>query len=556
MSIIYRSPVYLLGALVVFVATAACHTYYKATPASSSTGVETAKSIDSLQNSNRYFILRNGNTAYTITNPRISDDRNTLHCRLEPLPQPHQLHLLKGIKGKMQYNKKTAEGLGVLTEVHFYVPYDSAATEGNYSLTLNRVQKIEVIEHDKKKTTNSYVIGALGYTLGAAALVAIIIAATKSSCPFVSAYDGNEFSLQGEIYGGSIYPQLARHDYLPLKMLPKHDGTLQLKISNELHERQYTDIADLWVITHAKDVKVLSDEHGNVYSIANPRSPSSALLNNSKNVLPGLKTAGDYQLLYMDDSSRADASNEVVMKFDRPAATAKGKLLLTLKNSYWLDLLYGEVAKGFGTYYAGYMAEQRTKSAAELLKWVKEQQIPLEISVKTTQGWKKLADITTIGPLATREIVVPVELPETDEVYSEIKLSAGFMFWEIDYAAMDFSDDNAITIQKLPPIVATDEKGMNILRQLQNEDAVYLEQPEIGNTATLVYNAAVNTDPSKVQTCLLHAKGYYEHIRDFKNKPDVKFLSQFRQPGALPVYGMQLYQKIRNESLQSLAGHR
>ena len=38
------------------------------------------------------------------------------------------------------------------------------------------------------------------------------------------------------------------------------------------------------------------------------------------------------------------------------------------------------------------------------------------------------------------------------------------------------------------------------------------------------------------------------------NKPDVNFLGQFRKPNAFPVFGMQLYKKVKNESLQSLAG--
>ena len=83
---------------------------------------------------------------------------------------------------------------------------------------------------------------------------------------------------------------------MPLKMSPKPDGTLQVKISNELHERQYTDMANLWVITHDKKTKVLSDEQGNLYSIADPQPPLSAELNDHKNVLSGIKKAGDYEL--------------------------------------------------------------------------------------------------------------------------------------------------------------------------------------------------------------------------------------------------------------------
>lgn len=540
--------------VLLLIVSGACHNYYKVTAVRSENPAATSGSIDSLQSKNRYFVLRNGNEAFYLKNITLSEDRKLLHGMLDMLPPTHQLHLVNGLKGKMQYKKSSMEGMGVLNEVHFYTPYDSTARTGSYTLSLDRVQKIEIIEHDKKRTTNSYVIGALGYTLGAVAVVGIIIAATKSSCPFVSAYDGNEFSLQGEIYGGAIYPQLARHDYIPLKMAPLPDGTLQLKITNELKERQYTDMADLLVITHDKHTKVLADEKGNLYSVSAPQAPTNASLGNNKNILSALLKAGDNELMYMDDSSRADAGNEVILKFNKPINTSKGKLVLTLKNSYWLDLLYGELAKGFGTYYASYMKEQKIKPAAELLKWVKEQQIPLEVSVKTKEGWKKVIDITTIGPLAAREMVVPVELPATDEPVTEIKLSAGFMFWEIDYAAMDFTSENIISVQKLSPRKATDETGKNVLSQLEKEDGHYLEQPEIGNAATLVYKTKPNTDISKTQTYILHAKGYYEHIRDFKNKPDVLFLSQFRQPNAFPVYGMHLYKKVRNESLQSLAG--
>lgn len=553
MSNTYKTPLFLPTVLILFVVCGACHNYYKVAGGPAAGKSVNAGRIDNLNDEARYFILRSGNKAWNMKTITLSSDQKSLSCLLDTVSYLHKLHFNLGRKRKMQYRKQIMEENQVLNEVHLFIPPDTAITSGSYTLALDKVQKIEVIEKDRKRTTNSYVIGAIGYTLGSIAVIGIIVAATKSSCPFVSAYDGNEFSLQGEIYGGSIYPQLARHDYMPLKMAPRSDGTLQVKISNELQERQYTDMANLWVISHDKDTKVLSDEKGNLYSITEPRLPVSARLNDNKDVLKSVKKAGDYELLYMDDSSRSDASNEVVMKFDKPAGISKAKLLLTLKNSYWLDLLYGELAKGFGTYYASYMNEQKTKPAAELLKWVKEQQIPLEVSVRTNKGWQRVTDITTIGPLATREIVVPVELPANDEAITEIKLSAGFMFWEIDYAAIDFSDNNNFSVEKLSPKKATDEKRKNVLSKLINEDGQYLDQPEIGNTATIIYKPESYSPLSKAYTYILHTKGYYEHIRDFKNKPDAGFLGQFRQPNAFPVYGMNLYKKVSAESLQSLA---
>ena len=53
-------------------------------------------SIDSLQKQNRYFILRNGNAAYSINNPTLSGDKKFLQCQLDMIPPSHHLHLING----------------------------------------------------------------------------------------------------------------------------------------------------------------------------------------------------------------------------------------------------------------------------------------------------------------------------------------------------------------------------------------------------------------------------------------------------------------------------
>jgi hypothetical protein len=438
--------------------------------------------------------------------------------------------------------------------VHLYVAEDTLVNTGSYKLLLDQIQKIEVIEKDQKRTTNSYVIGALGYTLGAIAVAAIIIAATKSSCPFVSAYDGNVFALQGEIYGGAIYPQLARDDYMPLRMQPALNGALQVKISNELQERQFTDFADLLVITHDKNSKILSDEKGNLYEIRQPESPIKAWTGNQDDVLATLEFANDNRLLHFDDTLATDFRNYVITQFNKRDNIQKAKLVLSLKNSYWLDYLYGEMAKGFGNYYGTYIKKQHKTPVEKLLKWVTDQHLPLEISLKTTAGWKTIFNLTTIGPLATREIVVPLDLSATGNEPVEIKLSSGFMFWEIDYAAIDYSPDKNFEVERIHPSIATDEGGKNVLSELGKKDGIYLEQPVPGNVVTLQYKShpqPINTNRSYI----LHTKGYYEHVRDFKVSPNIAFLKQFKQPNAFPAFSLQQYKKFRNTNLQSLAKH-
>lgn len=533
---------FLISAVIFF----SCKSYYKISSGQIS-------SIDSLANRHRVFILRSGSDAWLIKNLILSPDKNTIRCKLDILPSNHGYHLGYNNKQSLTYSRSDLNQREVVNEVHFYTSFDSLAKSGDYLLAINTIYKIEILEHDIKRTTTSKVVGAILITAGVAAITLVIAAALKSSCPFISAWDGKDFSLQGEIYGGSIYPQLERKDYLALKMAPASDNSLQIKITNELKERQYTDHVQLWELTHPAGTRIMVDEYGKLRTVYAPQLPTKALLNNHLDILPALEKANDYKISAMDDTSTTDGQNEVTLRFKRPPGVNNGKLVLALKNSYFLDLLYGELAKGFGIYYASYMKEQKKKTREELLRWVKEQHIPLEIAVKTSTGWQTITALTTVGPLAFRETAIEIPLPENRTDQIEIRLQSGFQFWEIDYAAMDFTAPVDFTINKLEPVSAIDEKGNNVLSLLSKEDGKYLDQPQIGNAATIRFLAASATEKGKEKTYILETKGYYEHLRDFTNPPNIQFLESFKKPGAFPLFGLKMYKELQTEKLNIAA---
>ncbi len=153
----------------------ACKTYYKANYIGPSSSV---KAVDSLKKNNRYFILRNGDEAFYIKNIELSTDQKTAQCTLDLLPLKHQLHLSKGRDGRMWYSTKDSLYKEVINEVHYYMPKDNTAVIGNYTLQLDKVNKIEVLEHDKKRTKSSYITGAFIATGGILVIVVIIAAIT------------------------------------------------------------------------------------------------------------------------------------------------------------------------------------------------------------------------------------------------------------------------------------------------------------------------------------------------------------------------------------------
>ena len=116
-------------------------------------------------NLKRYFILRNGDSAYHMSNIIINNDKQLLTCTLNTLPNEHKLHLKLGRGGNMRYREAKGEGI-VLNEVHVYVLQDSAAAPGpNYSLPFDKIMNIEVLGKDNDRTKVSHVFGYIGIAI-------------------------------------------------------------------------------------------------------------------------------------------------------------------------------------------------------------------------------------------------------------------------------------------------------------------------------------------------------------------------------------------------------
>ncbi|WP_055562420.1 hypothetical protein [Hymenobacter sp. AT01-02] len=120
----------------------------------------------------------------------------------------------------------------------------------------------------------------------------------------------------------------------------------------------------------------------------------------------------------------------------------------------------------------------------------------MRVSIETTQGWQLVEQIQTVGPLASRDLVVPFTVPGTTSSGPiRLKLETGFMFWEVDYAAVDFSADAPVHIEKLTPHSARDEQGRDQRTALATTDSHYLAQTHPGTEVALRYRTASTPTP-------------------------------------------------------------
>ncbi|GAA4049128.1 hypothetical protein GCM10022409_39570 [Hymenobacter glaciei] len=498
----------------------------------------------------KLFVVHQGQAVWELRNPHLNGEvlEGTKQSLSAPVVRYGEAPKA-GYSPRYQLKDKSL----VLNIVHVYVSDAQAGAEDRVSIPFAAIRQIDLLEKDSGKTTASYVFGSLGVVAGTFVVLAVIVALTKSSCPFVYAYDGHEYRFVGEAYGGAIFAPAERNDYLPLPAIEPENNQYRLKISNELKERQYTNLAELWVVQHAARTQVLLDQRGLVQTLVAPQPPLQARSPGGNDCTAQLQ-ATDHKAVLFDEDVPGSAPNEVVLTFAKPAAARHGKLVLHAQNSLWLDYLYGAFIEKFGTAYNSWAAQQKTQPAETNRQWGLDQHIPLKVYVEAGHGWQLAETIPTIGPLASRDLVVPLDFAGATTGQVRVKLECGFMFWEVDYAALDCSPNVPVQLDKCRPTSAITERGADARAQLAADDTLYLSQPRPGSTVSLTYESGLPTPAAGTRrTAFLRTKGYYEHIRDFQGLPNLPELYAFRKPGRFIEFSKEKYRATAQEITPVLA---
>ena len=402
---------------------------------------------------------------------------------------------------------------------------------GKVLIPFPAIQKVEVYDVDLGKTIAYTTLGIAG-TLGA---IFIVILLTKSSCPFIYAYNGESYEFTGEIYSGAIYPPLERHDYLLIPNLKPIENEYKIQITNEIKEIQHTNMTELLVFDHPENIEVLVDKYGNTHTISNPKLPATSKTLDGSNIdsLLSLKDS----LVYMsgipnDNSGNMDA---VILTFDKPLGQDTGKLVIKGKNSFWLDYIHGQFSELFGERFDTWKEKQKKQSPEKMIKWSLDQGIPLSVYLETEDGWEFADYYNVVGPLAAKDDVLEIDLSKIKGDKVKIKLEFGFLFWEIDYAAMDFTPNHSVEKHTVSLFSAIDQNNDNVADRLMYDDEKYYIQPHIGDKALLTFQVPNKSEGTK-RSFILHSKGHYEILKEIDGKPDIAYLKGFREPGAFSQF--------------------
>ena len=497
----------------------------------------------------KYLILHSGNSAWHLKEPGIQDEQ--FSGLLIPLPDSRLQYKTCDPNHLNQYKKNNMNYID--DQLHLYsrdsvLPYLNVGSSVN--LKYSNIFKTESYQRAQAATRASKAVPAIMVPVAAVGIIAIIVALTKSSCPLIYIKNNKDFTFAGEIFGGAVFSSLERHDYLPLPGFRPSKKKYTLKISNGLPEVQYINLAELWIVNHPANVSVLPDRYGVIHSIYNPVIPITAMAASGEDVLCQVKEKDTLAYHFDENPSITGdtcAFNSAYLVFSVPERAETGKLIIKAGNSIWGDYVYGEFTKFFGEKYGEWIKKQGQEPAEKNSRWKIDQRFALLVYLETQSGWQFVDYFDLIGPLGARELVMPIDMTRTlineSPDYSRtirIKLESGFKFWDLDYAAIDFTEDIAYNTDTVKPRSVITETGNNVTPALTQDDSLYYIQETIGEEGLVVFMDSPDRD-NMTKSVFLHTKGYYEHVRNYPGPPDKKQLLTFLIPGRFSKFSFEKY---------------
>lgn len=526
---IFKPLVWLMIVLVL----AACN-YYKTRPFSP----QYAANINDIGRLYQHFFIHEAEgKIWYLTGIEL----DSLNLTGEIIPPPVEVPIFLPGMTKKPFRYEVADKNDI-RQVHFYLTESGNLTEGSVKIPLDQFDGIKITTKDGTKNAIAHTGVALGTIVGILVVFTIIALLTKSSCPYVYAGDGEGLVFQGEMYGGAILHNLERDDYLPLPDIRPIDDSYHIRIANELKERQYTNMAHLITVDHSPQVQVLLDQRGKAYSLEAPAVSVEACNSLGIDLREPLLNADEYFYNFEDPES---STQGLILEFDKPAEAQHARLLLNARNSLWLEYLFGRFSQKFGSFHDVWIERQKEQSPYERQQQTVAQDFALSIFVERDGQWEFLERIPTIGPLASRDMLVPVSLVGISSETVRIKITTGFMFWDLDRVAMDFSEQSNLKVHRLFPQHALTNENQDIVEVLLATDDQYMEQPNVGDQTEIRYAVPPLASEMK-RSVFLHSAGYYEHIREYEGLPQLEALLPFRNAGHFHQFSQSEYDQFLN----------
>ena len=410
---------------------------------------------------------------------------------------------------------------------------------GEVTIDLNRVTKLEVMELDAGRS-----IALTALTVGAVVgVAAIIVALTKSSCPFAYVDRGHGWELVGEAYAGAAFRSIQREDLLPLPPLDTARRA-RVRLRNEARETQYTDFAELVVVDHSPSSRALSTFDGHPILVKHAVPVAMARDNHGRDVTRLLAQA-DNQLWVTDPEAAAAVAeppyDDVITAEFRADSAGTPVLELIGGNTPWLDLVFGRFFAAMGDRMATYLAQGNEAAAgARIQRWREREGVDLAVEIRTAAGWTRVGTVPTIGPASVREVAVPLPRSVAAGERVEVRLRGGLAFWRFDRLALSIADTVEPVVHHIAATSALSFANQDQHRAIERIDGSFNALPAMSDTLDMEFQLPPRPRGQE-RAAFLHTSGYYNVHAQIQAQWLPATLKAIRdEPGGLAKFGRDL----------------
>jgi len=378
-----------------------------------------------------------------------------------------------------------------------------------------------------------------------------------TSCPYIYSFNGENFILDAQPYGGAICQALKRTEWCGLEDLKEVNGQYMLLITNEADETQYTDELKLVIVDHPKEVKVVPDIFGRIHTFSQPITPLCAHDGKGRDLLPFVskddRVFWQTRLNERDSDKREEPRDELIFEFPKPKGAKGARLWVNAGTTLWGSEMGKRILDLQGNKITEWYNEVNTfgPTFQRLMSWFfNEELYLLQIRMETKDGWESKGVIYGSGPLISEDKAYLLDISDVPGDTLKIKLLPPVNFWTLNCIAIDYTEDLSIETKEIEAIKAVDHLGKDMRGILEKSDNNYFIMPNIGDKAELVFEAPPKKDDME-RSVFLKASGYYDIHLEGKGKPQTEIFERiYNEPGFPAQYALQEYLKWREDSVK------
>lgn len=375
-----------------------------------------------------------------------------------------------------------------------------------------------------------------------------------SSGPVIYSYNGAEFQPDGQMFGGAFFEAAERPDWDNLDHLVADNGVYKLKMANEYHETQHVDFVRLLAIDHPSGSRIYPSFKGKLYTINKPQFPREAHDFYGNNVKKELRhDHGSYWMSNpygRDLDKRGELRDGLILEFDGPEGLPMAALVLEVQNTMWASgAMYNLLRLAGQDLPRWYEQLNNSRDARGQVMDFLVREMMLQVSVWDGTRWYPMGHIWPVGPAASKDLVVELNLESFHEFPLKVKLEGPTGVWMVHSAEIDYSYYNIPSnVQELELQKATDQSGRNVLPMLQKADNRYLDMPETSNTVNLEFPAPP-LQKGMERSIIVSAGGYYTiHVPEYEESQPGLLYEVLTRPG--------LFTRMQLEQLYERSGER